>query len=251
MPTEIGLISDIHGNAVALDAVVTDLRRRGVRESVCLGDVAAGGPQPGAVMARLRELGCHGVRGNAESWVLDGLPPGRSEETERLGISVAWTRTQLSNDDLDYLRTLPPTLTMHVEHVSLFCFHGSPRSEIESLLATTPDAVLEEALAGAPAASIVTGGHTHMQLLRRSGDRLLVNPGSVGLPLGSLTGEPPLPAWAEYAVVEVDGDDVNVSFHRVSVDREELTAATAAMPAASWAADLERRIVRWNAMRPG
>jgi predicted phosphodiesterase len=106
-------------------------------------------------------------------------------------------------------------------------------------------------LADAPAASIVAGGHTHVQLLRRSGDRLLVNPGSVGLPLGSLAGEPPLPAWAEYAVVEVDGDDVNVSFHRVSVDGEELTAATAAMPDASWAADLERRIVRWNATKTG
>ena len=247
MATELGLISDIHGNAVALDAVVTDLERRRVREAICLGDIAAGGPQPGAVIARLRELGCLCVRGNAESWVLDRLPPGRSEETRRLAAVVAWTRTVLSRDDVDYLAGLPPTLTASVGAVSVFCFHGSPRSEIERLLAGTPEHELEDALAEAPVAGVVAGGHTHLQLSRRCGDRWLVNPGSVGLPLGSLTGDPLLPAWAEYALVEVDDGKVDVSFQRVAVDVEALAAVTATMPHASWAADLERRILRRNA----
>jgi putative phosphoesterase len=244
----LALISDVHGNAVALDAVVADLESRRVDEIICLGDVAAGGPQPKAVIARLRELDCRSVRGNAEAWLLDRLPPGRSGETRRLGEIVSWARAALSRDDFEYLGGLPPTLTVTADGVTLLCFHGSPRSEIEALLPTTPDDALEEALAGTPAAHLLAGGHTHLQLSRQCGGRLLVNPGSVGLPLGSLTdAEPRLPAWAEYALVEVDGGELEIFLERVALEVEALAAATAAMPQASWAADLERRIRRWNA----
>jgi predicted phosphodiesterase len=243
----LALIGDIHGNRVALDAVLADVARRRADELVCLGDVAAGGPQPRAAIARLRELGCAGVRGNAEGWLLDGLPPGRGEGTRRLGEIVAWARASLAAEDLVYLGTLPPALTLTVGGITLACFHGSPRSEIEALLATTPDRELAEALDAAPAAGVLAGGHTHLQLRRACGDRLLVNPGSVGLPLGSLRGDPPLPAWAEYGLLDVDGSEAVVSLERVAVERPALAAATAAMPQPSWAADLERRILRWNA----
>jgi putative phosphoesterase len=244
----LALISDIHGNGVALDAVLAEMTRWRVDEIICLGDLAVGGPQPQAVIACLRELDCRSVRGNAEGWLLDGLPPGRSEETRRLGEIVAWTRAALSRGDLEYLAGLPPTLTVRADGVTLVCFHGSPRSEIEALLATTPARELEDALAGVPAAHLLAGGHTHLQLSRQCGDRLLVNPGSVGLPLGSLTeAAARLPAWAEYAVVEMGGGEIRIFLQRVAVKVEALAAATAVMPHASWAADLERRIRRWNA----
>jgi putative phosphoesterase len=244
----LALISDIHGNGVALDAVLADVACADVDELICLGDIAAGGPQPRQVIRRLRELGYRAVWGNGESWLLDGLPPGASEETRRLSTIVHWAREQLAPEDLDYLSALPATLTASVGDVSLLCFHGSPRSDVEPLLATTSDDKLDDALAGAPAARVLAGGHTHLQLLRPCRDRLLVNPGSVGLPLGSLVdADPPLPAWAEYALVDVDDGDVEVAFRRVNVDVDAAAAATAAMPLRTWAADLERRIRRWNA----
>jgi putative phosphoesterase len=246
--SRLALLSDIHGNGVALDIVLTDLARCGVEQIVCLGDLAAGGPQPREVVARLRELRCRAVRGNADGWLLDGLPAGRSEETRRLGEVVGWARAMLAPDDLDYLAALPATLTALVGGVTLLCFHGSPRSDVESLLATTPEHELDEVF-GAAEASVLAGGHTHLQLLRRHRDRVLVNPGSVGLPLGSLTASeigPPLPAWAEYALVQDDGG-IEISFRRLPVDVDALAAATATMPCPTWAADLERRILRWNA----
>jgi putative phosphoesterase len=246
--SRLALVSDIHGNGVALDAIIADLTRRDVEQIVCLGDLAAGGPQPREVIARLRELGCQAVRGNADGWLLDGLPAGRSEGTRRLGQVVGWARVTLAPDDLDYLAALPTTLTVTVDGVTLLCFHGSPRSDVESLLATTPEHELDE-MFGAAEASVLAGGHTHLQLLRRHRDRILVNPGSVGLPLGSLTPSPiaqPLPAWAEYALVQDDGG-IEISFRRVPVDIDALAAATVPMPCPTWAADLERRIRRWNA----
>jgi putative phosphoesterase len=244
--TRLALIGDIHGNGVALEAVIEDLEACRVDEVVCLGDVAAGGPQPQAVIARLRELGCRGVRGNADRWLLDELPPGTSPETQRLREVVAWARATLDRAELDYLRALPATLTVAVGTVDLLCFHGSPRSDLERLLATTPDDELDEAF-GAVEPALLACGHTHLQLFRAHRARVLINPGSVGLPLGALgPSEPPLPTRAEYALVEVDDSGVEIAFRRVPVDVEALAAETKAMPNGGWAADLERRVRRGN-----
>jgi putative phosphoesterase len=248
--TRLALISDIHGNCVALDAVLADATAHGADEIVCLGDLAAGGPQPREAIRRLRELGCPTVRGNADGWLVDRLPPGRSDATRRLSEGVAWAHEQLATEDLDYLAALPPTLTIAAGDWTLLCCHGSPRAEVDALLAVTPDAELDELLADAPAVDAVVCGHTHLQMLRRHGRGLLLNPGSVGLPLGSLAskkGGTSLPASAEYALVEVEAGDLEVVFRRVPVDVDGLAAATAVMPQSSWASDLERRIVRWNA----
>src|SRR5919197_496774 len=111
--SRLALISDIHGNVVALDVVLADLAHRDEIDGiVCLGDVAAGGPQPGEVIARLRGLQCKVVRGNADRWLLEGLPPGRGEETRRLGVIVDWARGTLAPDDLDYLAALPSMLNV-------------------------------------------------------------------------------------------------------------------------------------------
>jgi predicted phosphodiesterase len=246
--SRLALISDIHGNGVALDAVLADLARRDVDEIVCLGDVAAGGPQPREVIARVRALQCQCLRGNAEGWLLEGLPPGRSDATRRLDEVVEWARAQLAPEDIEYLAALPATLRCAVGGLTLFCFHGSPRADIDALLATTPEAELDERFGEAPVAAVLAGGHTHLQLLRPYRRSLLVNPGSVGLPLDSLTETgPPLPPWAEYALVAMDRGDVELAFRRVPIDNDQLAAATAAMPHASWAADLQQRIRRWNA----
>jgi putative phosphoesterase len=247
--SQLALISDVHGNGVALDAVLAELARRDIEDIVCLGDVAAGGPQPRQVVGRLRDLRCQLVRGNADTWLIDGLPAGRSDETRRLDEVVAWTHTQLAPDDVEYLAALPLKLRVTTGGLRLFCFHGSPRADIDALLATTPECELDELFADAQEADVLAGGHTHLQLLRSYGQRVLVNPGSVGLPLGSLRSSasgPPLPAWADYALLEVRAGGVEIAFRRVPVDLAALAAQTEAMPHATWAVDLERRIKRWN-----
>ena len=243
----LALISDIHGNGVALDAVLADVAARDADEIVCLGDVAAGGPQPREVLRRLRELGCRAVRGNADGWLLDGLPAGRSEATRRLAETVAWGRAQLDDDDLVYVAALPANVRCSVDGLELFCCHGSPRSDLEPLLATTSETTLDE-LFGRVRAHVLVAGHTHVQLLRRHGDSLLLNPGSVGLPLSTAASvAPPLPSVAEYALLTVGDGDVDVSFRRLPTDVDALRAASTAMPWTTWARDLEQRVRRWNA----
>jgi predicted phosphodiesterase len=226
--------------------VLADIATRAVDEIVCLGDIAAGGPQPLQVVRRLHKLGCLAVRGNAEDWLLESLPAGRSEATRRLSNIVAWARAQLGGDDLVYLAALPATARCSVGGLELRCVHGSPRSNLEPLLATTRDGALDEAIADA-GAHVLAAGHTHLQLLRKHHDSALINPGSVGLPLAAMTGSPPLPALAEYALVTVNDSDVEISFRRLPIDVDALRAASALMPHPTWAGDLEQRIRRWNA----
>jgi predicted phosphodiesterase len=239
------LIADIHGNLVALETVLAELEREPVDRLLCLGDVAALGPQPAEVVARLREVSCPSVLGNTDAWLLDGPPAGL---TGTSGVAMSeisrWCANELSAADREYLRACP----LIVEHGlgdgrKLLCFHGSPRSFDEVVSATTPEDALSRMLRG-HRASVFAGGHTHVQLFRRHGDAHLLNPGSVGLP-GVGPGTPDLPVnrgvrWAEYAVLEVgggaDGGRLSVDLRRVPVDVERtLEAARASgMPHLDW-----------------
>ena len=77
--------------------MLADIARRRVDEIVCLGDIAAGGPQPRDALERLRALGCAVVRGNTDEWLLGLLPAGEDEEARRLRTIVEWRRRQLSD----------------------------------------------------------------------------------------------------------------------------------------------------------
>jgi predicted phosphodiesterase len=253
----LAVISDIHGNGVALDAVLADWQRRGGGGIVCLGDSTGGGPQPGHVLARLRELDCRVIRGNADDWLLSGLPKaGGDADTAALDEIVAWARERLSEEDRAFLRGLPGTLELELdESTRLLAFHGTPRGSTERLLHTMPDPVLAERL-GDRDASILAGGHTHLQGLRGHRGALLLNPGSVGVPVRSEPIESWLPdeaGWvadhAEYALVESGRGALAVTLARVPVDPDAVRRAAelSGMPhARSWAALLARRVSRFN-----
>ncbi len=103
----IGLISDIHGNLFALEAVLAELDREKLDDLICLGDVAALGPEPGAVLARLRALRCPVVMGNTDAWLLSP-PTTVADEIDR--VLTPWCIAQFSDADLAYIRAFPPTI---------------------------------------------------------------------------------------------------------------------------------------------
>jgi hypothetical protein len=138
---------------------------------------------------------------------------------------------QLSSADREFLRSLAGVIELELEGATLLCFHGSPRSASERILAETPQAKLKAMLAGHPV-SIYAGGHTHLQLLRRHGGALYLNPGGVGLPVA--TGDPSLshPRFADHPLVEIEGAAAGVELRRVAVHAEavELAAAESGIP---------------------
>ncbi len=216
----VALISDLHGNEVALRAVLEDIGRRNVDRIVCLGDVATLGPRPGFVLQTLRELGCPCILGNHDAFLLDPELIRSYTEVPVIVEAVDWCRAQLDDADLAFLREFESGLEIPLGgSATLRLFHGSPRSHMEDLLATTPPDDLDRSLMG-HCAAVMAGGHTHIQMLRQHRGMLLVNPGSVGLPFKEyVAGQAPtLLRHAEYAIVEGAHGAVDVSLRRVPVD---------------------------------
>ena len=211
-------ISDLHGNLYALEMVLADLRREPVVELVCLGDVASLGPQPCEVLACLKQLRIPVILGNHDTYLLNLQLAEKQHPWVRA--AEQWCLAQLSEDDLGFLRSFKPTLSLAAgPDTLLLCFHGSPRSNEEWLYPTTPSEKLDEIFAE-QSASIWVGGHTHTQLVRQHRGKLLVNPGSVGIPFEFPMRGPnqrTLP-WAEYAVLEITDGGISASLRRVPID---------------------------------
>jgi predicted phosphodiesterase len=225
--TRIALISDLHGNEIALTAVLDDIARRGVDQILCLGDVATLGPRPLAVLERLENLACVCILGNHDEFMLEPSLVAGYSKIPVLVDAVAWCRAQLPGDAVEFIRSFRRSFELPLDaQNTLFLFHGTPKSNVVDLLATTPPDVLDEMLAGHRAA-VMAGGHTHIQMLRQHRGILLVNPGSVGIPFKEYVGggPPTVLPHAEYAIVEAAGGSVSVQLHRVELDKGALRKA--------------------------
>jgi putative phosphoesterase len=226
---KIALISDLHGNEVALAAVLESIRRGGADQIVCLGDVATLGPRPGAVLDLLRALHCVCIMGNHDEFLLEPALVRGYSEAPIIEQAVDWCRARLSADDLAFVRTFQRGAEIALGgEAKLLLFHGSPNSHMQDLLATTPPEELDRLLGG-HAATVMAGGHTHVQMLRQHRGMLLVNPGSVGMPFKQYVGgrAPQLLSHAEYATVECHQGEVAVTLRRVPLDRAALRASVA------------------------
>jgi len=226
----VALISDLHGNDVSLAAVLDDITGQGADETICLGDVATLGPRPHEVIGRLKDLGCRCILGNHDAFMFDEELIRTYTDAPIVVEAVDWCRERLSAGEIDYLRGFAANIRMELGGGStLFLFHGSPRSHMEDLLATTDPEELDRAL-GEASATVMAGGHTHIQMLRQHRGTLLVNPGSVGMPFKEFVNgcAPRIMPYAEYALIDGDGPNVEVTLRRVAVDKRKLRARSAA-----------------------
>jgi predicted phosphodiesterase len=190
-----GLLSDIHGNLRAFEAVLAELARFGIDDAVVLGDVAQGGDEPTAVLDRLAELGWPVILGNADHFLLE-LPFDTNEEIgEEQLARREWSLAQLDERHLEQIRSFHPTY----ERDGLLAFHGSPRNFEDILLPETGD----DSPWRVEGYTLLAGGHTHVQWTTRIGEAQYVNPGSVGLAVDRFADRKQMP-YAEFALVTGD-----------------------------------------------
>src|SRR5262249_17998409 len=143
----VALISDLHANEVALKAVLTDIDRIGVDQTVCLGDVATLGPRPSFAIEMLEKLGCVCIEGNHDAFLFAAQLMHTYSEAPIIIDAVNWCRDRLSSAELAFIKTFKSALEIPLEgNRALFVFHGSPRSYMEDLLATTSPEDLDAAL---------------------------------------------------------------------------------------------------------
>jgi predicted phosphodiesterase len=168
------IFSDVHGNVVALEAVLAAIRRDAAPDALFVaGDLAMVGPRPAEALAQLRMLDARFVIGNTDKYLIDD-PPGDAE--------VDWTRARLSASDVDFLRDLPFEQRLEVApgH-ELLVVHANPRELEEPIKPDSADAQIRPLLAGVTA-EVVAFGHYHVPFVRRLDQWTLLDVASVGFP---------------------------------------------------------------------
>jgi predicted phosphodiesterase len=188
---KIAIISDVHGNLLALHAVLADIAQRGVDQTVNLGDMLSGPLQPAETADLLMTQNFPTIKGNHERQLLaaHAMPAGQRDLLDSDGYAAA----QVAAAQVEWLRALPTQFALTDE---VWLCHGTPASDLEywmetvvpgfgdhgnpGVRAATPDEVV--ARLGNCAYPVVLCGHTHVPRIMQSGATLVVNPGSVGLP---------------------------------------------------------------------
>jgi predicted phosphodiesterase len=204
----VAILSDIHGNAVALEACLADLAATGGAERiVAAGDLCMDGPRPRKVLRRLKDAGAHVVRGNTDRMIaLDD--PAQYDEAERE--SIMWQRGALGQDWVAWLGAAPTTVAIGTSADGLLITHATPAKDDEHVWPDASDEQLERIVAGVVQRTIAFG-HLHVPYVRMWRDRMFVNVASAGLPKD---GDP----RAHYVILTQQSGGWSVRSHRVPFD---------------------------------
>lgn len=214
-----GLISDIHGNLHALDAVLARLRGLKVDMILCAGDLVCYGAHPNETIARMRDEGIPCVCGNydfAAAWNLESASakPGSPRNEPLKRAALAWTNERLTSGSRSYLRNLPWMSKFMLDGLETALFHAGTDALDEWLDPGTPEALrsASERLGG----GVAVIGHTHKAFSADSGGVRFINPGAVGR---SLDGD----TRASFAVLDTETREA--AFHRIEYGLEGAVAA--------------------------
>jgi putative phosphoesterase len=201
----LALLSDVHGNVTALEAALKDIKAHKPDRIAIAGDLVMNGPRPAETLARLRSLAADGalvIQGNTDIAVADGdyaaAFPWMEDVPASQRAAAEWARDQLSDEDLDFLRTLPAERRLIANEEMVLVCHASPGSQTQGLPVDLDPSVTVERVTRTDA-RVICCGHTHVAEVRDLGRRLIVNPGSCGY---AFDGE----ASACWALLTVDDD---------------------------------------------
>ncbi len=218
MSARIAVLSDVHGNVAALEAVRKAAAAAKPDAVLVCGDLVFNGPEPAATVDALRAMAADGaivVQGNTDvavadfdfaaafPWMSDGVP-------DTFRIAAEWANDALGDERLDWLRALPAERRIRLEDTLVLACHASPGSQTQGFDQALDPSVVYERTARTDA-RVICCGHTHVPEVRDLGWKVIVNDGSAGY---VFDGDP----TASWALVTIDGDDVSAEIKRTSYD---------------------------------
>jgi predicted phosphodiesterase len=254
----LAVLSDIHGNLAAFEAVLADLEAQGGADTTWfLGDYAAFGPRPAECVQRIKAMvdavkddeqkkhTVRAIRGNTDRYLIYGQRPKMTAAKDAEGYEplrayirdmdarLEWCLDQLSFDDYDFLHKLGGEIDLNVEGYGwVIGYHGIPGDDESAAL--MPDSNPEEAADAMldREGRLGIGGHTHRQMDRQIGSWRLINVGSIGFPFDDHPGK------AQYGIFTFENGELTVDLRNVSYDFEAVIADSEALgnPATAWLA---------------
>ncbi|HET9345147.1 MAG TPA: metallophosphoesterase family protein [Candidatus Limnocylindrales bacterium] len=228
MTARLAILSDVHGNATALEAVRKALRKEKPDAVIVAGDLVMNGPEPTAAVDALRAMEADGatiVQGNTDvavadfdyaaafPWFTDGVPDAHRAAAE-------WAHDELGDDRLGWLRRLPAERRLMLDDTMVLACHASPGSQTQGFDAQLDPSVVLERVSRTDA-RVICCGHTHLPDVRDLGWKLIVNDGSAGY---TFDGDP----TASWALVEIDGTSVTAEIRRTEYDTMTVSNAISA-----------------------
>lgn len=224
MNKKIAIISDIHANMQALEAVLADAKMKNCTDIFCLGDIALGGPQPVETTAFVMNQDWTIIQGNTDFYEANYT----SEVYEMINAKFPVMSYALEDDvkllndtHKSFLRDLPAQKKLEINDTKILLVHGSPRNNSENIYPNMPIAEIEEMLVGVDA-ELIFCGHTHTPCgYQTNTKQTVVNVGSVGRPMT----EGAMPC---YAILEFNQDGFNIEHNFVDYDRHKAAELLAA-----------------------
>ena len=228
MSARIAVLSDVHGNATALEAVRKALKKDKPDAVIVAGDLVMNGPEPAAAVDALREMeeaGATIVQGNTDiavadfdysaafPWLTDGVP-------DTFRAAAEWAHDELGDERLGWLRRLPAERRLMLDETMVLACHASPGSQTQGFDGQLDPSVVLERISRTDA-RVICCGHTHLPDVRDLGWKVIVNDGSAGY---VFDGDP----TASWALVEIDGDDVRAEIRRTEFDTMTVSNAISA-----------------------
>ncbi len=210
MKKSIAILSDIHSNVRALEAVLADIKNKQITEIYCTGDSVGYNTNPNEVLNKMREQGICSVMGNHDQKVAS-FDKKETTFTDKFDQSK-WTYDKLTSENVAFLNDLPMSFNIDFCGKRILVSHGSPNSNSEYIF--YEDTEKQELIASETDADILIFGHTHNFYTKNVGDKLFINAGSVGRPKDGDN-------RAGYVVLSCD-DDMVAEYVRVSYDNESL-----------------------------
>lgn len=205
---QIGVISDLHSNIVALDAVLRELEEEGTEQILCAGDLVGYYPFPDETVSRIRDVGAVCVLGNHDFGLITDTPHEFNRMAKR---ALDWNRRNLSEENLVYLEGIPETRRLTIDDLDVFIAHGSPNHPIEEYIweEDIDDEFLGLSFETVP--DVLVLGHTHRPFVKIIGETVCLNPGSVGQPRD---GDP----RASFAVIDTESYEVELRRVEYEID---------------------------------
>lgn len=212
----VAFISDIHGNAIALDAVLNDINKKKVDQIYVLGDICFRGPEPLKSLERIRALNGKMLKGNADEWVVRGIREGEVPDSafDMMSMERDWTVRQLDMESIQYLSSLPTELKLEIGNLKIHAFHATPSSLFEMVQPFESDEDLTEKMMKSDS-DLYIYAHIHKPYIRYLDGKCIINTGSVGLPFDGTT-------KSSYVLLEIADKGFQTAIVRVEYDVEKV-----------------------------
>lgn len=219
---KIAFISDIHANIHAFESVLKDIKKERVDRIVFLGDASTLGMRPVESLDLLESLDCDCVLGNHDDFMINPRKIYEYTKDKLVIETVEWSRARHEARHFDFIKTFKQNLTVPlVPGTDIFCYHGSPASNMENV---KPESSLGsfEPLLKDRNDTIFIGGHTHVQMLRNYNGFRIVTSGSIGQPFIGYSMPPVKHPWAEYVIIRSTGKHYRIDFRQVEIDNDRI-----------------------------